>query len=798
MPDEFAGLPVPHSPPAAPMQAWDDSDGFAPPATATSPIERAIAAIRRYKYLVIGVALLGIAGGIAATKLVTPQYEVSAKIWIQSEAPIGDKSGPIRPAELLNSTAWVELLKSYRVSDAVVRKLALNVKPAKESDFPLFASFAVRDTFKGGPYELTIDRTRRHWTLASTQFAIGDSGAATDSVGRKLGFRWVIPPAAFAGSGRRTVDFSLVTPRETARALGDVLGTHLVPESNFLTVTLPGTDPELAANTLNAWVDEFVDVAGELKKRNLVESANILDQQLTFAEAALKGAESSLQEFRIRTITLPTEGSGPVAPGVEATQDPAMKAFLDQKIAYDNVRNDREALQKVIGQAAAGTAPWESVLLIPSVAQSPSATALQAMFTKTYDLQSQLTAARQVYTDQYAPVKTVISALDTLRKQTIPNTIQQILVELTQREAQFDTRIKSQATELQAIPARTIEEMRLRRAVTVAEALYTSLKTRFADAQLAEASAIPDVTVLDRAIAPLAPTKNRKPILLLFGIAAGLGAGIGLALLLDRIDRRVQYPDQATNELGIPIAGAVPRLPRGGINQNSPEQVYQLVEAFRSLRMNVVSARSLPISLAVSSPSPADGKSFISANLAMSFAEGGFKTLLVDGDTRRGTLNEMFSLRRSPGLTDLLAGAVERSAVIHPTSHQNLSLMPSGTRRRQSPEFLTSPMLKQLIESLRSEYDVVICDTPPFAAGVDAYALAAAAERLVIVLRVGRTERRMAAAKMALLDRLPIEIVGAVLNSVQLDGEFQYYGYVRGYETRDENDDEDAPALLKG
>src|SRR6185437_6393385 len=135
-----------------------------------------------------------------------------------------------------------------------------------------------------------------------------------------------------------------------------------------------------------------------------------------------------------------------------------MKAFLDQKIAYDNVRNDREALQKVIGQAAAGTTPWESAMLIPSVAQSPSATALQAMFTKSYDLQSQLTALRQVYTDQYAPVKTVTSALDTLRKQTIPNTIQQILVELTQREGQFDTRIKSQATELQAIPARTIEE----------------------------------------------------------------------------------------------------------------------------------------------------------------------------------------------------------------------------------------------------------------------------------------------------------------------------------------------------
>jgi uncharacterized protein involved in exopolysaccharide biosynthesis len=161
MSDEFAGLPVPENTPTASMQLWDDVGAAPPAATVTSPIERAIAAIRRYKFLVIGVALLGVAGGVAATKLVTPQYEVSAKIWIQSETPIGDKSGPIRPAELLNSTAWVELLKSYRVADAVVRKLALNVKLAKQADFPLFATFAVRDTFTGGPYELTIDRSRR-------------------------------------------------------------------------------------------------------------------------------------------------------------------------------------------------------------------------------------------------------------------------------------------------------------------------------------------------------------------------------------------------------------------------------------------------------------------------------------------------------------------------------------------------------------------------------------------------------------------------------------------------------------
>ena len=76
---------------------------------------------------------------------------------------------------------------------------------------------------------------------------------------------------------------------------------------------------------------------------------------------------------------------------------------------------------------------------------------------------------------------------------------------------------------------------------------------------------------------------------------------------------------------------------------------------------------------------------------------------------------------------------------------------------------------------------MVIFDTPPLAAGIDSYAIATALGNLLVVLRVGRTERRMAAAKLALVDRLPINILGAVLNGVQLRGEFEYYGYASGY-----------------
>ena len=223
------------------------------------------------------------------------------------------------------------------------------------------------------------------------------------------------------------------------------------------------------------------------------------------------------------------------------------------------------------------------------------------------------------------------------------------------------------------------------------------------------------------------------------------------------------------------------------MGQQSPEQISQLVESFRTLRMNVMNAGgpSPKVSLAVSSPSPGDGKSFISSNLAMSFADAGFRTLLVDGDTRRGALHEMFGLPRTAGLTDFLAGDVDQRAIIHATGHDNLSLVPTGTLRRRSPELLTSPALGRLVAELRASYDVLIFDTPPLAAGIDGYAIAAATGSLLVVLRIGQTERRMAAAKLLLVDRLPINVVGSVLNAAPNEGEYEYYGYVAGYGTEE-------------
>src|SRR5437868_13238475 len=194
--EDVPALELVHSPQTTAVQGWSES-ALPAPAMPKRPLERAIGALRRYRWLILGVFLLSIGGGLVAIRVVKPRFTVSATIWIQSETPTMGDRGPIRSAGLLNAQAWVELLKSYRIADAVVRKLSLYVKPDKPDDLPLFANFGIADRFAPGQYELVIDRTRKRWHLQLKNGIFPDSGGASDSLGRQAGLRWLLPASSF-------------------------------------------------------------------------------------------------------------------------------------------------------------------------------------------------------------------------------------------------------------------------------------------------------------------------------------------------------------------------------------------------------------------------------------------------------------------------------------------------------------------------------------------------------------------------------------------------------------------------
>jgi capsular exopolysaccharide synthesis family protein len=288
-------------------------------------------------------------------------------------------------------------------------------------------------------------------------------------------------------------------------------------------------------------------------------------------------------------------------------------------------------------------------------------------------------------------------------------------------------------------------------------------------------------------VTPQKPFSNSAPQIILMALAGSFGLAVGLALLLDQLDKRFRYPEQVSTELGRPILGAIPAIKKGRRGELAPDQAAQVVEAFRTIRLNLAHSYGAggPVTLTISSPGPGDGKSLVSSNLAVSFAEAGYRTVLIDGDIRRGEVHRMFGVDRRPGLLDYLTAGAAYDRIIRPTSQRNLSVIPCGTRRHQGPELLGSAAMADLMAQLKSQFNVIIVDSPPLGAGIDPFVLGTTTGHMVMVFRTGETDRQMAEAKLRLLDRLPVRVLGAVLNEIQAEGVYRYYSYLYGY-TADE------------
>src|SRR5437773_1974205 len=344
----------------------------------------------------------------------------------------------------------------------------------------------------------------------------------------------------------------------------------------------------------------------------------------------------------------------------------------------------------------------------------------------------------------------------------------------------------SAAGGLRRIPPLAVAETQLQRDVTLAEQVVTNLQQRYEEARLAEVSAIPDVRLIDPAIEPQQPAASWSVLLVALAFLGSLGAGVAGAVVRDRTDRRVHYPEHVTGTMGLAILGAVPHLARRR-NGKEASAVLQVVEAVRGIRLNVLHAHGAgPAVLTVTSPGRSDGKSFLASNLALAFADAGFRTLLVDGDVRCGTLHRALKLARKPGLVDVLGGKASTELVVQPPSYRALSFIGSGTRTHTGPSLVSSAALPRLLASLRPGYDTIIVVSPPLAAGADAFAIGTATGSMVLVLRTGVSDRELAQTKLEVLAHLPIRILGAVLNDVR-GGLYRYYSYyLEGYEVKEE------------
>jgi polysaccharide biosynthesis transport protein len=778
-------------PPAfTPAPALDyDLTPFQPPAEGGGiPWRRYISALRRYKWLMLLVIIVGTGATVLATRFMKPQYTVQATIWIES--PSG-RGGPVRAGSVVEGYNWVELLTTFTVLDSVVARERLYLTFTDPKDSVLFTNFRLRERFRPGEYVLQTDRAGHSFSLRSAEGLAVQQGKIGDAVGTRIGFDWTPPTDRLTRTKGRKVTFKVTSPRDASLALKDQLTALMKEQGNFLRLMLVGTNPVRLTSTMNALINQYVDVAAELKRRRLAELSSILAQQLDTVGRQLRDAEGKLQGFKIQTITQPTEATV-LTPGTQQTTGTVVSRYFQQKLEAEDLRRDREALQTVLARAKAGDLAVDAYQTIPSVREAPD---LQASLKELSTAEADLRTLRYRYTEEYKPVQDLQQRIKEIRNQSVPAYTTALIQALNQKESNLRQLITASSKELEQIPGRSIFEERYAREVNSIAGIYNDLQGRYESAKLAEASAIPDVRILDPAILPERPTSNTASRLILMGFLASTGLALGLAILLDQLDKRFRYPEQVTNELGLAIFGAIPAIRNLKSGKEDVEEAAHVVEAFRAVRLNLLHSYGTgPVLLTVSSPGPGDGKSLVSSNLALSFAEAGYKAVLVDGDIRRGELHRMFRAERIPGLIDYLMRQASLDQVLRPTSHPNLMLLPCGTRRHSGPELLGSGAMTELVGALKGRFNVVIVDSPPLGAGIDPFVLGTVTGNIMLVLRSGETDRQMAEAKIRLLDRLPVRILGAVLNDIRTtESQYQYYSYVYGYTS-----DEEVPKLVQG
>ena len=303
------------------------------------------------------------------------------------------------------------------------------------------------------------------------------------------------------------------------------------------------------------------------------------------------------------------------------------------------------------------------------------------------------------------------------------------------------------------------------------------------------------VDIIDVAEPNLQPVSPNLFLNVLLSIFVGLGAGIGLAYFIEYLDTSVKSADDLENQLDLKVLGLVPQKVRPLIEEGPDSEN---AESYRVMKTNLSftnNSSEQGLAHCILSSGAGEGKSTTVFNLAYVAAQQGSKVLLVDADLRRPVQHTILGMTNRFGLTNVLLRDVPVEEAIKATSIANLQFLPSGRLPRASLGVLDPKKIRELMQSLKSKYDLVFIDTPPIVGISDANIIAKETDSSILVVQYRKYPINMLRKAIATLKAQSIEIAGAVLNNINVmrdDYYYYYHSYYSEYYERnyDENDED--------
>jgi capsular exopolysaccharide synthesis family protein len=724
-----------------------------------------LAVLRRHMRLAGGVAALVVVATAYVTYTTPSLYRATAVVRLVDarRALAGGLVDPGADGDMGLSSAnpvlsQVEVLRSRATAGAVVDDLPTLRVAARQ--FPVSLIKQVRVTPDAVPDSIVL-------RFGGDDFTALVPGARRDAAYGALvelqavSFTIAAPPAAENGV------LYILSRDAVVDGLTHRLAVKPRENTDVIDITFTATDPRRAQEVANRLAQVFQSGNAHSAQQEAQRRREFIETQLRFNDSLLTDARGALSAFRAKTPNLAAASGS--ANGLD--------------LRREELEIERRQYAGILGQLRDSNRVARRVALRNVIASSPSIGG-NAVVSRLYDqLASYERQLDSLTTGDWArtaanPDVQRVASLVGAAEANLVGAVQSVVASLDARIAVLeDLQARGIATARQLSNTQATEEVLIER-VENARRVADQLRIEYQKARIAQAVEAGQVEIVDLAPLPDTPIGVGPVRTMIFGVLLSLLLGGGSAALADHLNRSVHRREDVA-QLGLPVLGIVPHAKGGATDDAGP-----IIDAMRGIRFNVQHAYGAagPALFTVTSPGTGDGKSFVASNLALAFADAGHRTLLIDGDLRRGSLYRLLHTRRKPGLTDALHGEASLDDAIQATAYPPLFFVGSGTRTPDGPELLGAEAMSRFMAGVRQSFAVIVVDSPPLGAGVDAYALAAMTGHVLMVLRVGTTNREAAEAKLDLLDRLPVRLLGTVLNDVPAHSAYASYSYyMEGY-----------------
>jgi succinoglycan biosynthesis transport protein ExoP len=598
--------------------------------------------------------------------------------------------------------------------------------------------------------------------------------ARTVALPRQLVHRWRAQPPSESEAPPKDE-----TAGESA-AIGAFLGgLEIAPVkgTRLVEIIYSSPDPAYAALAANTVAQEYVQQNLDSKLQNTNSTLDWLKGELDKQRQKVEAAERATANYQ----------EGQNAMSLDDRQNiviDRLKSLNDAVTKAKTTRLQKEALHRQIGDLTPDSAGVDT---FPGLAQNTTIQEIRQQLAQLTGEKARLLQTRTANHPDVAKVNAAIESANVrLRSETgkvldsIGNDYRTALAEERSLSASLEEQ-KRQAIDLNR---KNINYSILQREAEGERHVYNALLQQEKEMRVISNSRANNVQLMDAAEVPGGPYTPNHGRDWLMALVLGLALGVAFAYTIEYLDDTLKIPDDITRRLKLPLLGLVPAVSGSRVPMLLNPVPHDFGEAFRSLRTSLVFTNGTDGNrmIAVTSSQPLEGKTTTACNLAVALALGGARVMLIDADMRRPGLHRTMGLRNDVGLSHVLTGQGRIRDAVQRTSDPNLYVMTAGRTPPNPSELLSSARMKHLIANLKtSPFDWVIIDTPPVLAVTDAVIVAPYVAGLVFVVGSEMTRRAHAERAIEMIQSGKPNIIGAVLNRVDLNRNKYYYSRYYGY-----------------